>query len=420
MREFSKLRFEDLNAEGRVTIRYIDLITSRVKEEIKGKNYVFKDHLFTPNWFSLMSTGYPLVITDSRVDVDPNFPFLKGKFIGYGIPGQTSSGNYRGRYVPEQSYTRQFSPGGKISSKYTFEFTPTQALGELGQIGLTYQYASFTNGNTDSYFKNFFIGSNKPGSRGVIKGSSVIYDVLYSTSPYRLIPRVYRGVIYPMDQPVEEYQFSISQPYSNYAIAPSIDSSKIYLIGRTSANLLIIHEFADDTDFSTPLNTYQFTAEINPTFNQYAAAYLRKIFLFPNVSSNNQYWIVDLDTQSVVSKSISDWVISGTIFNPGSVTIDSQYIYVAPFSTSGVGSTYYGIIIDSFTGDVVSGLSVSGTYQACIVNPYQEGLAWFSMNQSFPTATVSNALTVFKVPDDTPPRPQNYGMTITYELEIQY
>jgi len=418
MREFSKLRFEDLNAEGRVTIRYIDPITSRVKEEIKGKNYVFKDHLFTPNWFSLMNTGYPLVITDSRVNVDPNFPFLKGKFIGYGIPGQTSSGNYRGRYVPEQSYNRQFSPGGKISSKYTFEFTPTQALGELGQIGLTYQYASFTTGNADSYFKNFFIGSNKPGSRGVIKGNSVIYDVLHSTGT-RFTPRVYRGIIYPMDQPMEEYQFLISQSYSNYAIAPSIDSSKIYLIGRTSANLLVIYEFADDTNFSTPLNTYQFTTGINLTFEPYAAAYSRKIFLFPSGSGNNQYWIVDLDTQSVVSKSISDWVISGTTFNPGSVTIDSQYIYVAPFYVGG-GGIYYGIIIDSFTGDVVSGLSVNVTYPACIVNPYQEGLAWFSMNQSFPTVSVFNALTVFKVPDDTPPRPQNYGMTITYELEIQY
>ena len=55
-----------------------------------GTTYVY-------NWNYYVDNVY-MVLTDSTKDIDPNFPFLLGTPVGFGIPSNSGLGNYRGAY----------------------------------------------------------------------------------------------------------------------------------------------------------------------------------------------------------------------------------------------------------------------------------------------------------------------------------
>ena len=145
MKTIDKSRFKlpPAHAEGHFCIELKDPDTGRVKERVQGKNHVFPDSLFSyptsgGSWKNIVNGVY-MVLSDDDTPVDNNFPYMLGNTIGYGIPSTAGSGNYRGAYNTINQVLASMTPD-MCRWKFQYDFTTAQANGTIKSIGLTNQY----------------------------------------------------------------------------------------------------------------------------------------------------------------------------------------------------------------------------------------------------------------------------------------
>lgn len=438
MRSWSKVPdvMTDVGVVGKVCIQYRDPITNKVKEEIKGTNHAFKDTIFCKEWMTRFSSA-PMVITDRRDPVDPNFPFMRGRVIGWGLWGQSGTGSYQGRYLAADSYQYLWQ-GGKIASKATFEFTPTQALGHLGQIGLTRQFPAYLTTSADIRFKEYRIRSDFYGS-----GASDIRmnkgENIYSLSNSHVYS--FRGLLLGTESPPSSYSISSRNDEGRNPaytrIACSIDSDKMYIclaFNATSSDpeKIVFYEYPDDTfPVDGRLGKYEFTADMFDSNYYRGTQYLghgvargRKIYTIYSASSGYYLLIFDLENMTAeFGERISDYALPNrtSFIHTSDVTIlDYKHVIFGWIRTNG----HYQVIVDLEAEEAVASLGIYESYLMIIKDLFGNGItlvhAGASSGGSGQMFHSPQALGIYKVPDDTPERPEGYGLTISYEIEVEY
>jgi len=164
------LKRHPMHAEGNICIDITDPLTGKVVDKRKGKNQVFPIGIwgaqpYVYNWNYYVDNVY-MVLTDSTKDIDPNFPFLLGTPVGFGIPSNSGLGNYRGAYNSANQVLHA-STLNSIRWKFQYDFTTAQANGTIGTTGLTHQYDQ--NGRTSVY--NFMCPAISTNYLGTSDGS---------------------------------------------------------------------------------------------------------------------------------------------------------------------------------------------------------------------------------------------------------
>ena len=140
-------------AEGHICLNLTDPLTGKIKEQIKGKNYVFTEQLFKGfpatgaarelcPWNAVngaLGSTCALCLNDDGTALDTTFPYLRGQTVGYGLPSQGSYGTTRGAYNAANQVIAASSVN-TIRWKFQYDFTTAQANGTIRNMGLTNQY----------------------------------------------------------------------------------------------------------------------------------------------------------------------------------------------------------------------------------------------------------------------------------------
>jgi len=141
MKEVTLIK-KPVHAEGFCTVSFTDPLTGKIKEQVKGKNHVFQDPFQTSTIGALLSatSGVHLCLSDDDTPWDDSFPFVKPNILGWGLNGQGSDGVNRGSYRAGDSYNGTPTPNGR-SWRFVYDFTATQALGDIKSVSITNQFA---------------------------------------------------------------------------------------------------------------------------------------------------------------------------------------------------------------------------------------------------------------------------------------
>lgn len=140
MNEKTTLPRTEARGRGRVSIQYTDAVTGKVLEEIRGENHVFTPQLVGTTDFQTTAMKADLLLCQGGSCPDEGaearMPFIPGEPIGYGRPGAEGTGAFRGTYRSADSWLARTTRSG-VSSKFVYDFLPTQALGRVDWVGLT-------------------------------------------------------------------------------------------------------------------------------------------------------------------------------------------------------------------------------------------------------------------------------------------
>lgn len=421
---------QPFEATGYVSIQYKDPITGKIKEQFRSKNHVFQDNVFSVysgSWRNYVSS-LQMLLTDSNDAIDENFPLITGKLIGYGVPLQGSSGLKRGAYNAALSYLDSQSMDG-VKWKFTYDFTPSQALGSIKTIGLTTQHLVDPENCGRTHYKRFM-------AQATVAADSFKDYFTYSCSNI--------GVLTKWDTRDGSYtQIDLSaiigaNTSTTKAVgrATEYGNNKMYVMVRATLSsgtaLNKMYEFSDDT-FSTLLNTYSIPV-IGYSTTQLSNFYIHdsdvcvylvsralvrlafraNMYLSYNITdyiSPTDYPFADSYCETVNTSFLSYTTSISKPYHIGKYLL-LFYPYTANYRSSLVYDFEYDNIVGDFTLYNASNLGLlkiptSPYYVQC------GGLTNYA-------STTNGAVTRYRVPDGAPARPDGYGMTVSYELEVNW
>lgn len=416
--------FSPDGAIGKVAIEFYDPLTGKIKERVTGENHVHADVLKSA--YSDFLGSMPLCITDSQLSYNSKLPYLLGKVIGYGYYNSSASGTYCGAYVAGSSYYNQLSING-LSSKITVQYLPSQALGVLGTIGLTGQWA--TNMGWSAYE-----GQHK---RALYADKSYFRNsdyVLVTSGQYVYSLNSASGVLTKRHETVS----TISVTYDISSNIPGFNSSQMnYGIGYNPANGRFyiqsvssvasnrkLYEYSDDT-FTTLLNTYNISNYAG--YYQYSFIVYGNFMYIPknmhtNGSTDAKFNFV---TNTVVPLNITTSGWNPNIsFQPGYwisyVIIDNRYLLINN-SYNSSASWIFDLLLDAYVGTFqVYHTGGNNYYGYYLKHPFTtEYFYCQSTYNSWATPRGCAAATHYQVPSGVV-RPAGTGMTVSYELDVYF
>jgi hypothetical protein len=404
MKNIIRLPDKNLGAIGRVCIDYTDPLTGKIKEQIKGNNHVFSDCLFGTDWMTAMS-NVPLYVTDSRKTIDSNLPYVLGTVLGYGYPGATASGLNKGAWNSVTGFlSKQTSYG--YSSKFVYDFTPIQALGTVGTIGLTYQ-----NSNSARYSYKQFKALSSVNTTDIGIG---MYRYNINTSSAIVTKK---NIIDDTYETIEVSSIVGTADTKRLGYEPSSGHFFIWVYSSTAASRKI-YEFLDDS-FSSAINIWLPT-NINRDANFYVNS---GNMYFINTSQENKIYKADFINNTAVT---SITVPINIFWNEAAAGFHGTIVYNNYILAAGIYNYKYGsgdgtgIIFDLESEQVIAYMCLDYGYTGMLgLHPYSTNNVFCIYEQSAVLKN-NNAIAAYKVPDDAPTRPDGYGMTITYELEVIY
>ena len=402
MKDITRLNeIKPLQAEGRCTIELTDPITGKVKERVGGKNMVFPETLMLDEWWDVLSAAYT-VLGDDDTPSSVDFPYMRGKPLGYGIPGKDGSGLYQGAYNPSIQILKGVSDG-KLSWKFQYDFTAPQSLGTIKAVSLTRQYNT---GNNYGKTTNFYSSPK-----------SVNYNYFDGRYGYRIGAD---GVVEIADMYVDGVEtINISATVGatgNKSIFIDKATGAAYVLKSISRTNHTLYKFADKT-FTTLSSTYTLTNTISTT-----RIFLAKgnyIYVTAN-TSENELTKIDYTTDTVVSTIpvIGSDVFGLNIYNLYFLTplhINDNFII---FLRSGIW--YKSEIFDLANEKFVAGVHLPNIDSVSSANHYyaEHPLPCY-YNSSGQMAVLPTAFTNYVLP--TPVEKTNdKGMTVTYELDVYW
>lgn len=426
MKEIEHLNGMECEARGHVEIKYTDPTFGKVREKFEGDNHVFKDIVFCTNLQNLM-LYVPLAITDRKsTPLEAEFMLARGKGIGYGIPGSaTDNGLYKGSWVNNESYRVKVLNGG-IVSKYTYQFYPNQAIGNIGSVALTNQFG-LSNTVVSTPYKLAWGQTGYSGQyagRGVLRTKNYAYG--FENSLTESAKRIWKV---KMNYPLEDVNYvnvaSIVTDSLNwiYKITRDDSTGRMYVIllfaTTQTVGRIKFYEFSDDT-FTTLLSTREIT-DLSTHIHIYnydpVGVYNRKISLL--YLSSGQCYLVSVDMEGdnhSKANVASDFVnaLSGR-----QLSYSNYYFVSGKYAYLGGDLNYeYPRAVFNLDTQSVETFFSTGSGQMG-VHPYVDGSAVTKSSSSEPMEYYG-AAAVYTVPDDAPQRPPGYGMTVSYELEIKY
>jgi hypothetical protein len=415
MKDITKMLGLDCQAEGRVCINYTDPITQKIKEQIKGKNHIYRDALFS-GWYSNV-TNATMVLSMGTRAIDPDIPYILGDTIGYGMPLTGSLGTVRGAYNAASSYL-ELKTLENISWKFVYDFTPMQVPYPVKTIAMTNQFS--TKGG--SHFSKFgLITGSAAGNGGCtsdgrytyrINADGIItkYDAYFNTTTtidiVGIVGAVFNKIL--LYEPLTGYYYvwSASKKMFRFDDDTFSVSTAEWLCPNLALNLN--GGLGDVGGY-----VYNGIAYVFNGTNIYKLPFVANIAQ-PNVPLPPTSTIGIPQSTSVTTFSSSQNSITST----QSPLKDTLIVFGG--GTAG-SSTIIGYIWDLATESVVGYLSNSS-------NAVSSKIPSFIM----PTATnkilglvndqgnVNCAIAQYVLPVDAPERPAGYGMTVSYEIEVTW
>lgn len=409
MIDLAKYKREIGFAEGRVKIDYFDPVTYKIKEQIKGKNHVFKDVLFGGNTFNNVASAN-LFITDDSTDIDTALALQKGRITGYGIGTEGGTGVYKGSWNSMSGYRGRRTALG-VTSKLVYDFLPTQALGDIKNIALTNQYPIFFSEPTPVL--NFVKAS---GATYVnVAGSSYTIDKLVGRN-HKLFQISSSGVVTITDlRGVSGGTIDISALLGGdttnakaIGLSPSTGKMYVYVNSPTAANRRV-YEFEDD-GFTTVLNTYYCSNVTTPRGVGFYVHGTKGVSTYGALEKFD--FGLNIGISFIVLPSGGVEAINGAKY--AGYTGNNMIVY--PGNTTTSSGCFISLETQEFAGVIGKGGNFLPYCNSPFVNPCAVALAPADSTTEY----IRGALAMYKVPSDAPVRPAGTGMTVTYELEVQY
>ena len=445
MNEKTILAAGPCEARGRVTLRYTDPLTGRVLEEVKGRNHVFTAQLQGTKGFQTTAMKADLLLCQGGTHpAKEGMPFIPGDPIGYGRPGLAGSGLYRGAYRAADSWLDRRTKSG-VSSKYVYDFLPTQALGRVDWVGLT--AALGTGASTPAY---------EPPALG-FSASTRVYDcadhryfrlaLVSGDAGYRLT--LYHKTCF------EDAEETVVDLYETAGI-PEIRTSTSYprnLRAFWDREEQVVYGLLRGTPVGTTTAIYQVVkvsleGQLLGRWDITAGKEYAATSSYPGAARDGKlYWMIPASAYKGYTRYVCD-AQAGTITavevavddaSPNLRRWDGGTAYLwgdcfwyprrdthDPEDDDLTGFLYGSPLFDLGSG-AVHGLVPPGPVEATPLNFHvgPSPIAAFS-GQWIKTAHDDSALsmpfayTCYAVPADTPQRPEGSAMTVAYELDVTW
>jgi hypothetical protein len=406
MKEISKYdraRLKPYEAVGKVCVDLTDLRTGKVIQREQGKNMVFPAGLYCGgDWVTHLSSSW-LVMNDDDTPVDINMPYLLGGTIGYGQPSQAASGLYRGAYNPANQVLAEPTVNS-IRWKFQYEFTSSQAIGTIKNIGLTHQYNPNANIQyTPDMFRVKYPLTNKHfythdgrycyqiTDAGVITKSDVLTGAVVDTIDVSAIVG------------------SSASDKKAVGVAPATGLYYVCVYSTTPANRKM-YVFSDST-FTTNTATYTMS---NNTFNH--GGYCMYVYgdkaFFPRDEMVKVDFVNDLaPIEQTAEKS---WILANPQFSLRNTFGYGKYIVKMVPYNAGVGFIY-----DMEKEDIITSFNSTfaqdNTYGSFCVHPLVDT---FLPCLPLTTGIYTNCAKTARVLDTPVEKTSANGLTATYELEV--
>lgn len=417
------LNFKDLqqlHAEGKVCIDLTDAITGKVVERVNGKNHVFPS-LFNSwayasgvkTWAESLSM-ITLLLTNSNREISDDLPYILGSIVGYGQVGSGSSGSQLGAYSAANSVIAQYTGSG-IRWKFQYEFTPSQANGTIGTVGLSQQFQTY--GTVPQKTVPMPSGASKYHEYSTNDGR---YTYSMSTAGIITIQDNYYWTTTSVDVSVIVGTTSADYKYVTYN--PSTKEYGVYVYNASTAANRKLHIFSDKT-FTTRTAVYSVSNLVPPYTSEGYGIYMYGDALFFPYSTamykadyvNNINFVAQNAPTKEPAFFNSTWyynLIQGTIGR------DCYILSTGRYSSSNYCIGYiYDMSTQSFLGSMAPTYTTGNWFGAINHPGMPSGIAVQSDSLSSPLMCCAAAAKKLDVPIT---KTSSNGMTVTYEVEVTY
>jgi hypothetical protein len=414
MREITKFKgLKPAGAEGRVCIDLKDPDTMKVKERIQGKNHVFEESLMSGpsfDWVSAVNIAY-LCLNNTNISIDPHIPYLFGQTVGYGMPSQSGSGEYRGAYNQANQILAQMSLDS-VFWRFQYDFTTAQANGTpINIVGLTHQYGTSSSYHAKRMLTGYTVTSNS-GYRQTNDGRYV-----YSCSTAGVVTKtdLYTDTIQTID--ISNDIGNNTSDYKTIGYSPKNGRYYVHVYSST-ANRRKFYEYSDST-FNSLLNVYDISnISINSDgfplyiYNNKAfilTGYSNAVIGFDFVNNEAQYTIEIPEIQSNAITASSYRKIQA---RDAPCPLSSRYIKFGGVNTSYLKAIIFDLLTEEVVGFLVNPNSNQDT--ALYIYPFSTEKI---MCSSYGANGCNTAIAAYQL-DTSFTKTSANAMTVTYELEV--
>lgn len=405
--------------KGHVIVDYVR--KDKILERVEGDNMCF-DTSFNAasNWGDLLFSGAnTMVIYASDKAADPAIPFLRyASRMGWGVKSAAASGTTQGAWNATKSYDcKVINSGNGVSFKWAYDWGVTQMLGnQIKSLGIGYagvplflNRAQLLLNNDTSWVMKGYIG-NKINISGV----------------KRLINR--RNI--KTNEILTEIDVSSKVKTDNvsgdtWSMGFAHDNNKAYIMlyntnAAQAATRRLLYEFTDST-FTTLQNTYTISA-----MTTYPTAEVKGFIIF-----NNKMYIPNHD---IVEYNYITNVAPLTFPAPTAIVSGSDFTNFSAQISLLCKPPY---IIRTRKGQYVPVFNLatrSYEPEACYIqnnNSYNENSYFEPLIGDEPLVHTGGIATTlpthflqmfscFKLPANSPDRPEDSGVSIDYQIDIIY
>lgn len=434
------------NATGKCTLQYTDPDTGKVMFETSGKNHVFIKQLVGTRDFQSSALRADLLLCQGGFDPGDDIPVIPGEPIGFGRVANDGTGLYRGTYRSADSYYNKKSLG-KVSNKYVYDFLQNQALGRVDWVGLT---GALTN-------------SSNYGAATASWSPPEEMDFPESTAYYKVC-NCKTGDFYYVEASSSTLYLRYGNTFSDTSVRSvslyaalgtwSSGSAKVF-IDTVNDRVYVLAYYRQSSSGSymskAVLLTESLSGAETVTTITSGGSYIQNgsggggayngklVWLYRASTTSYRAYSLDLSTMEITSTT-PDLPAGKSYLNFDETTayVYEKYVWKEPipYSNNDLSDHTYGdnyflttTPFHNMETDAPDSMLPPGNYRdyryyyryRCGIAP-QKAFAgqWVSFPYNGNTPSLHSAYTKYRVPEDTPDRPEGMGMTVTYELEIEW
>lgn len=424
LKEVGNLKNREYATKSRVCLDLTDRHTGKVLDRVEGENYVFQDMLSSlergasSGQFFAFGThdrgisNLAMCLNDSDAPINPKLAFLRGNTIGFGMPSLGSSGTTRGAFNAANQILADVSDRSKIRWKFQYEFTPSQAVGTIRNVGLTSQYH----------------GINWISKHGLTYASSQNLGILSQLHDARYAYSIQSNGVVTRDDKYTRTRLTvdISAIVNNtdtkfVGHAPRTGRYYVWRNSATPANRRLF-EFSDNT-FQTLLNTYTNSNIILHTSFGFFFVYGNIMWQPSGTNTFNRCNFINntLTVFTLPATTHPILTLNATTSNPQNGSIADEFgIYSLGNWTA---TQERGLLFSPDTESIIAFLNqFNSTGGAPLLHPLMQNsniIASYTTNiaTGFGLIHLGHCHTTFLLPQPFV-KPADKGMTATYELEV--
>ena len=416
------LRDRPVQVKGHVIVDYVR--GDKILERIEGDNVCFEAPFnHTADWAYYIKTYPQLMLYNSDKAPDLNLPYQRrANVIGWGSKGAVASGTTQGAWNAQKSYDAKIiNNGDGISWKWAYDFGVTQ------MVGLPIKSLGIGQGNLRQTLNRYALSSF---NQTAFTAKGYMGYKLNMSGVNRLIQ------VMNLKQQLTFNDINIASAVGtdtvsgdSWYIGFAADNDKAYILRYNGASgqsaRKTLYEFEDDT-FTTLLRTY------NVTKTSYAVGTVRgfvvynnKIY-FPNSNIVEYDFVADTDpvtiTQPVSPISIPNYNSGGA--DPSysradhGLCFDGKYLFRIREEW---WIPVFNMETRQYEPECAVAWSTNAHNHAYYIEPLIPGqpVVCTSGNKAYPY-NIMTMLTCYTLPADAPERPEDSGVSVDYQIDINY